>query len=78
MFRMPVEARTKVLTMLKCFLLQAEAEEATKNDVRARVRKQVERRLAGCHDFATVLTRLGISVDGMPFPTTDQVRASSS
>ena len=75
---MQLPAHAEAVMMLRSLSLQAEAEEATKNDVRMRVRKEVERRLAGCHDFATVLTRLGISVDGMPSPSKDQVRTSPS
>ncbi|GJP66522.1 hypothetical protein CLOP_g23447, partial [Closterium sp. NIES-67] len=34
------------------------------------------KRLAGCRDFASVLDKIGIKVDGMPQPTSQQVEAA--
>lgn len=47
-----------------------------KEEVRGRIRSDLERVAATCVDMATLLRRLGIQVEGGAFPTTKQVNAA--
>ncbi|CAI5966814.1 unnamed protein product, partial [Closterium sp. NIES-65] len=47
-----------------------------KEQLRASVHTDLAKRMAGCRDFASVLDKIGIKVDGMPQPSTQQVEAS--
>eukprot|EP00249_Psilotum_nudum_P023256 c28806_g1_i1 orf=422-2413(-) len=47
-----------------------------KEQVRGRVREELERLAATCIDMATLLRRLGVEVDGGAFPSVQQVNAA--
>lgn len=75
--RREMEARQRRrLDEIRQSQLKEEQTSGFKEQVRDRIQSELERVAATCRDMATLLRQLGVSVEGGPFATTQQVTAA--